>query len=218
MHLNQTLFSFITTLSLVFLHLRTFAAGQQYLSPADVYAGIQQNLFDLIMDVRTVDEWNQGHIPNATLVESLSLQSTIPLGLQGCEGACRTIVVYCRSGARAGVAIDLMLANGFNGTVFNGRGTSQWVSAGYDLVNDDSVDAKCSIEVDTALPCEEPIEEEQVMTPAEEEEDVTMIIDEEGKVTTTTSETKDSTNSASFFHHHHHGLLLLCGVFLFYLF
>lgn len=109
-----------------------------------------------------------------------------------------------------------MLANGFNGTVFNGRGTSQWVSAGYDLVNDDSVDAKCSIEVDTALPCEEPIEEEQVMTPAEEEEDVTMIIDEEGKVTTTTSETKDLTNSAYFFHHH--GSLLLCGVFLVYFF
>ena len=224
------------TLSLFLLHLRTFAAGQQYLSPVSVYEGIQQNLFDLIMDVRTTDEWNQGHIPNATLVESLSLQSTTPMKLQGCEGACRTIVVYCRTGARAGVAIDLMLANGFNGTIFNGRGTSQWVSAGYDLVNDDSVTPKCSVEVDNALPCES-FEEEKFITTTDEEEKVVMTTTDEDEnvvVTTTgeeeevdmtttdeeekvmaTTETKDLISSASCYDHQ---WPILCRVIVFYLF
>ena len=158
------------TLCFFLIHIQSLVAGQQFLSPLEFYNGIQNNTFDVIIDVRTLDEWNQGHIQNATFVDSLSSQSSIPIDIQGCEGACRTIVVYCRSGARAGAAIDLMLSNGFDGTIYNGQGTSQWTSAGYDLVNDDSIDAKCSVGVDTALPCQT-IQEN--MTDTSEENEVT---------------------------------------------
>ena len=52
--------------------------------------------------------------------------------------------MYCRSGNRAGVAIDLLLESGFNGTIYNGLGTSQWTAAGYPLVTTESVLPKCS--------------------------------------------------------------------------
>jgi rhodanese-related sulfurtransferase len=63
-----------------------------------------------------------GHIENATFVENLASATEIPFDLPGCEGDCKTIVVYCRSGNRAGVAIDLMLANGFGGTLLQRTG------------------------------------------------------------------------------------------------
>merc|ERR1711862_723100 len=49
------------------------------------------------------------------------------------------IVVYCRSGRRSGQAIDLLLDNGFEGTIHGGMGVSQWTNAGYELVTTDSV-------------------------------------------------------------------------------
>jgi len=42
------------------------------------------------------------------------------------------------------VAIDLLLESGFNGTIYNGLGTSQWTAAGYPLVTTESVLPKCS--------------------------------------------------------------------------
>ena len=120
------------------------AQGQTVISPEQFYEGIQSNAYDAIIDVRTLDEWNDGHIANATLVESSQLQASIPDDILGCKGWCRMIVVYCRSGARAGVAIDLLLDSGFNGTLYNGQGVSQWTAAGYSLVSIESEVASCA--------------------------------------------------------------------------
>lgn len=56
----------------------------------------------------------------------------------GCGNACKTIVVYCKSGKRSAAAIELLLEQGFEGTIYNGMGVNQWTDAGYDLVNTDS--------------------------------------------------------------------------------
>mmetsp|Transcript_25335 Transcript_25335/g.37879 ORF Transcript_25335/g.37879 Transcript_25335/m.37879 type:complete len:198 (-) Transcript_25335:198-791(-) len=135
------------------------ARGQTIISPEEFYNGIQSNAYDAIIDVRTLEEWNDGHIANATHVESLQLQTSIPDDILGCEGWCRTIVVYCRSGSRAGVAIELMLESGFNGTIYNGQGVSQWTAAGYGLVNTESNAALCSVEVENVSSCS-PLEAE----------------------------------------------------------
>jgi hypothetical protein len=55
--------------------------------------------------------------------------------LVGCGNACKTIVVYCKSGGRSAAAIQLLLEQGFEGTIYNGMGVNQWTDAGYDLIN-----------------------------------------------------------------------------------
>ena len=46
--------------------------------------------------------------------------------------------MYCKSGKRSAAAIELLLEQGFEGTIYNGMGVNQWTDAGYDLVNTDS--------------------------------------------------------------------------------
>merc|ERR1712079_791211 len=54
------------------------------------------------------------------------------------------IVVYCRSGARANVAISNLLAGGYEATLYNGGGTNDWLGAGFDLVQTDSILPSCA--------------------------------------------------------------------------
>lgn len=71
------------------------------------------------------------------------------------------------SGARASDAIQVLIANGFTGKLFNGQGTSQWTGAGYDLVQSPSVVPPCTdssgncympSEVPSEMPSEAPSE------------------------------------------------------------
>ena len=104
--------------------------------------------FNLMIDVRTQSEWNTGHIENATLLAGLQnqlgdgtnqeeVQATLEaLGIWNCRSC--AVVVYCRSGARAGAALTALEQAGFTGTLYNGLGVSQWAAAGYDLVTTSS--------------------------------------------------------------------------------
>lgn len=107
------------------------------LQPADLYEGIQQGLFDLVVDVRTQEEWDVGHLENSTFAMNLA-QSEVPLPseLLACKDIGCPIVLFCRSGNRAGVAIERMVNEyGFDtNNLFNGLGVSQWTEAGYPLV------------------------------------------------------------------------------------
>lgn len=49
------------------------------------------------------------------------------------------------SGARSAVAIEVLLNNGFNGTLYNGQGIIQWTGAGYSLDFDPSVTPPCTV-------------------------------------------------------------------------
>jgi phage shock protein E len=114
-----------------------FPQGER-ISPDEFYRQwIVNKQVDAVIDVRSEAEWNQGHIEGGTLVENLasfgsSSQSGTPDDLIGCDYC--SIVVYCRSGARAAVAIEHLQAAGFRGRLQNGQGTSQWTEAGYPLV------------------------------------------------------------------------------------
>lgn len=112
------------------------------LTPKEIYDGIQNNLFDAIIDVRREDEWEGGHIPDATWIPNLQLLADdIPTELVGCKCGNKTIVVYCKSGGRSAAAIELLKKKGFDGdgtTIYNGMGVVQWTDAGYDLVSTDS--------------------------------------------------------------------------------
>ena len=70
----------------------------------------------ILLDVRTLEEYNQGHIPNAKLID---IQNP-PNFLQELEllNPSKTYLVYCRSGARSSQACILMknkgIINSFN--------------------------------------------------------------------------------------------------------
>lgn len=116
------------------------------LTSEEFYSGIKDERFDVIIDVRTIEEWDRGHIHGATFMEDLNRYGTsseisTPADLEGCEDC--TIAVYCNSGARASQAARILADAGFKTPIYNGLGVMQWQAAGYPLVNTPSVVAPC---------------------------------------------------------------------------
>ncbi|CAJ1931020.1 unnamed protein product [Cylindrotheca closterium] len=122
----------------------------------DFKTGIDNGEYDLILDVRTRAEWEAGHIVGATFADSLASFGTsthtgaVPSDFAGCEFC--TIAVYCRSGARSRVAIQILASNGFEGQLYNAQGVNQWQAAGFPLVNDDSIVPPCTTSEDESCP------------------------------------------------------------------
>jgi rhodanese-related sulfurtransferase len=140
---------------------------QLFLEPDEFWAGIQSGEYDAVIDVRTMEEWEAGHIANATLVENLASNGTA-VDIVGCKTC--TIAVYCRSGSRAGQAITrLQTEFGFTGaTLYNAYGVSQWTDAGYPLVTmGESTTPLCALSTCESCRAECPVEEEDT-APAED--------------------------------------------------
>jgi len=138
------------------LHLASFlvlactivqTCSQEILTADILYEGVIEGLYDAIIDVRTQDEWDEvGHIPNATHIENIQSMSMPPfpdLLDGGCNSGKKIIVIYCRSGARASVAIQNLLDNGYEATLYNGQGINQWQEAGFDLIFTESQEPMC---------------------------------------------------------------------------
>ncbi len=70
-----------------------------------------------VIDVRTVEEWNSGYLEGAVLIgiaDSDFRQQLSTLDLS------EDYYIYCRSGNRAGQAINIMRDMGFSGELVNG--------------------------------------------------------------------------------------------------
>jgi phage shock protein E len=74
-----------------------------------------------IIDVRTLDEWNSGHLEGAIRMGIADVDFADQLSMLDPS---RDYYVYCRSGNRAGQAIDLMRDAGFTGQLINGGSVS----------------------------------------------------------------------------------------------
>ena len=65
-----------------------------------------------VIDVRTMDEWNSGHLESAIHIEwqnITSIQSNIPKNEE--------IYLYCRSGNRSGKATKILLDAGYTNVI-----------------------------------------------------------------------------------------------------
>jgi len=65
-----------------------------------------------VIDVRTLDEWNSGHLESAINIEwqnITSIQSNIPKNEE--------IYLYCRSGNRSGKATKILLDAGYTNVI-----------------------------------------------------------------------------------------------------
>jgi len=73
--------------------------------------------FAAVIDVRTGDEWNSGHLEGALHIGIADADFTEQLGQLDPSA---DYYVYCRSGNRAGQAIDQMRDLGFTGELVSG--------------------------------------------------------------------------------------------------
>jgi phage shock protein E len=70
-----------------------------------------------IIDVRTPEEWNTGHLAGAVRMGIADADFEAQLATLDPS---KDYYIYCRSGNRAGQAIDIMRQKGFTGELING--------------------------------------------------------------------------------------------------
>ena len=109
-----------------FLLLRPQAAPSVEITPAQAYAKFEQGA--TFLDVRTPEEWAQGHIAGSTLIPLDELQdrlSELPRD--------RDMVVVCRSGVRSKEGVSILQKAGFTRVSCLSGGLLAWKAAGYPL-------------------------------------------------------------------------------------
>ena len=84
----------------------------------------------VVVDVRTLEEYDGGHIENAVLVPNESIGSEMPEALPDKEA---TLLIYCRSGRRSKDAAQKLLALGYQ-SVYDFGGVIDWP---YELVKEE---------------------------------------------------------------------------------
>lgn len=83
-----------------------------------------------ILDVRTVEEWNQFHIPGATLIPLDELPDRLAE-----VPSDREIVVVCRSGNRSQQGRDILLEAGYSRVTSMAGGINEWRAQGNPTVS-----------------------------------------------------------------------------------
>ncbi|MCL1051644.1 rhodanese-like domain-containing protein [Shewanella abyssi] len=72
----------------------------------------------LVVDVRTAEEFAQGHLPNAINIPFEQITTVFTNKKMDKDQA---VVLYCRSGRRSGIANDALISAGYSNT-YNGGG------------------------------------------------------------------------------------------------
>lgn len=83
-----------------------------------------------ILDVREPDEWNESHIPGATLIPLGELASRVDEIPNDQE-----IVVVCRSGNRSAQGRDILLSAGLQQVTSMAGGMNEWKASGFEAVS-----------------------------------------------------------------------------------
>jgi rhodanese-related sulfurtransferase len=84
-----------------------------------------------LLDVRTKDEWNEGHMKGATLV-TVTEEGFLDKAKAALDPK-KGVVVYCKSGRRSAMAVELLRTAGFIVYDLDG-GITAWKAAGKPVV------------------------------------------------------------------------------------
>ncbi|MBN1266949.1 MAG: rhodanese-like domain-containing protein [Anaerolineales bacterium] len=102
------------------------AAFPLEISVEEAYQLVEDGAF--LLDVRTQEEWDEYHAPQAVL---------IPLDVLGARlnevPRDQTVVLICRSGNRSAAGRDLLLNAGFSMVTSSSGGMNAWAAAGYPI-------------------------------------------------------------------------------------
>ena len=96
------------------------------ISVNEAYALYQNGAF--VLDVRTVEEWNEFHAPNTTLIPLDQLASRLNEVPRD-----RQVVVVCRSGNRSQQGRDILLNSGFEQVASMTGGLNEWRASGFPI-------------------------------------------------------------------------------------
>ena len=100
-----------------------FNSNVKNVSAEEAYTLINENKELVILDVRTKDEFDGGHIPGAKLVPV----QILPMKLSELdEYKEKPVLVYCASGGRSPRAVDTLVNNDFTNIYHLNRGISSW--------------------------------------------------------------------------------------------
>ena len=83
----------------------------------------------MVLDVRTAAEYDESHISGALNMPVQELEGRLSELDSSAE-----YLVYCRTGNRSSVAVQLMKAAGFDKVYHMSRGITAWIGAGYPVV------------------------------------------------------------------------------------
>ena len=100
-----------------------FANKEVKITVAQAKEIIGENEELLILDTRTQEEYDAGHVEGAILIPYNKLEMNLDQ-LDGYED--KPILVYCRTGNRSAVAVDILIENDFNKIYHMNQGFSRW--------------------------------------------------------------------------------------------
>jgi rhodanese-related sulfurtransferase len=86
-----------------------------------------------LLDVRTLEEYNEGHIPNALLIDVNGDEEEFHRKTDALDKQ-QPVYVYCRSGARSRRAADILKERGFKNVLELKGGIVAWGKAGKTVV------------------------------------------------------------------------------------
>ena len=86
----------------------------------------------VVLDVRTEEEYNEGHVAGAVNVSHDTVKDNLT---QLAQYKNSTVVVYCRSGRRAAFAENILSTNGFNDLRHLTGDMNAWVEAKLPVVS-----------------------------------------------------------------------------------
>lgn len=107
------------------------AAGNSSLDVASFEEAINDGSNKVILDVRTLEEFHEGHIRNATLIDFKSNDFKSKVGELD-KGT--PVYVYCASGIRSDKAAAVMKEEGFREVFMLTGGFNGWLEANKDFV------------------------------------------------------------------------------------
>ena len=100
-----------------------FNSNVKNVSAEEAYKLINENKDFIILDVRTKEEFDGGHIPGAKLVPV----QVLPVKLSELdEYKDKPVLVYCASGGRSPRAVDTLANSDFTNLYHMNRGMSSW--------------------------------------------------------------------------------------------
>jgi len=117
----------IMLIAIIILATTVYINAQQetlLVSPGEVNKMIANDTNIVLLDVRTVSEFNSeaGHLKSAYLIPVDELETRIN---ELDKFKTRSMIVYCRSGHRSGIALPILLKHGFKVRNMEG-GINRW--------------------------------------------------------------------------------------------
>ena len=86
----------------------------KYVSMDDIFKIMNENEDYIILDVRTVEEYNEGHIPNAICIPNETISEDVINKLPNKD---QLILIYCRSGNRSKQAAEKLKKLGYTNLI-----------------------------------------------------------------------------------------------------